>query len=203
MSQAAQTVYGKTRVRPGESLGQGPTAGPAGQVGSGTETVENIMAMADTIWGRVRQSGIAPADKKGTEKLAQELHAKYKDFATTYPIVFRWMLHTREYERRVFRDFITRHTRTMYETRAKFLEAQAQYLVMLYRKRNPRAGASRLKNYRAMITKNLKDDDKQFQEAVKESEGIVRQIAANNAERRRNCLLAWARRQKPAAADTR
>lgn len=178
------TVFGEVSVRPGESLGK---------VGAGTETVENVMAMADAIWGRVRQSGIGKTDTKACEKLARELQAKYHDFVTTFPIVFRWMVHTREYEREVFRKFIKSHTKAMYKTQDEFLEVQAQYLMMLYRKRNPRAGAAQMKRRREIITKSLKDDNKQFQEAVKESESVIKQIDEVNLERRRAAIAAWAK----------
>jgi hypothetical protein len=185
---AKNVVYGEVEVRPGQSVGK---------VGVGTETVETIMVIANTVWDRVRGSGIEKTDKKGCERLAGELQAKYKDFATTYPIVFQWMVHLREFSAGVFKKFIVRHTKAMYKTRKEFLEKQAEYVMMNYKKTNPRASTKQISRRRALVVKSLEEDDERFQNAVEEAKEVVAEIDSANSARRRKEILAWARRGSP------
>jgi hypothetical protein len=181
-------VYGEVQVEAGAGFGKLTT---------GTVSPDVIVGMADTIWGKIQQSGVEPADRDDMKLLAREIQSKYSDFVNTYPIVYRWMLHTREYESDVFRRFIVDNAKkATHRSRAEFLESQADYLMLLYRKRHPRMGATVVARRRELLTRSLKKDDKEFKEAVEQAAEIVKEDDKIIHEKRRTALIAWALRTR-------
>ena len=167
--------------------------GTRGTVKSGTENLETVMAMAAEIWDAIKRSGVSEADDDGNDDLIKRLQADYKDFATSYPIPFRWMVQAREYEAGIFEKFILNKTKVMYKDRHEFMTSQGEYLVMLYRRRHPRASGGQLSRYRDSIAKSLKEEDDQFTAAKKEAEGVVEQSKKDADADRRRRMVAYLR----------
>jgi hypothetical protein len=189
MASKRQQVRGEVKVEMGRGM--------SGTVGSSQmASIDKIMGMAAEIWQEVKTSDTPKDDEKASDHLLKTMRAKYKDFAVSYPIPFRWMIQSHEYVPGVFKKWITHHVKMMYKDRMEFLAAQGEYLVLLYRHRNPRVGASAIGRYRAAIKKSLKEDDDIFQKARKEADEEVERIKKKVDMDRRKRLLAYLQRAK-------
>ena len=196
MTDNTQRVYGGVKV----DLG----GGTIGNVASQEASLAKIMAIAAEIWTKIRQSGISADDNIGNDRLLNELQKEYQEFAISYPIPFRWMIQIREYEPRAFEIFLRKHVKVMYEDRKKFLAAQGEYLVLLYKIRNPRVGARQITRYREEIQQYLEEDDKTFTKAREEAEIEVKRMDKENDIDRRRRIMQYLCRLKAerAAAST-
>lgn len=167
-----------------------------GKVHAAHAPLAQILSIASDIWSDIRRSGVANADHAGNDRLLRELQTKYSEFALSFPIPFRWMVQAREYEPKAFEKFLRAHAKMMYRDRSEFLAAQSEYLVLLYKARNPRAGSRQISWYRDKINKSLKQDDADFMEAQKAATEEVRLLDEKNDAERRQRLLAYLRRSK-------
>jgi hypothetical protein len=165
---------------------------------SRTESVDTLVDVAKTIWREVRASGVAPGDDAGNEALYERLRKAHPDFAKSFPVPFRWMVQAREFSARAFRTHLKTNIKSLYRDRDEFLGAQADYLVLVYRRRNPRAPPKQVSQYRETVMKALADDNQSFMDARAEAEAEVKRLdAAVDAERRRR-LVAHLRQLKSA-----
>jgi len=163
--------------------------GATGSVGAPTVALEKVMAIAASIWKKVGRSGVKASDDAGNDALMKTLQIEFKEFATSYPIPFRWMVQAREYAPEPFEKYLKEHVKAMYKDRSEFMASQGEYLVLLYKHRHPRAGGQQLERYRAAITKSLQDDDDQFTASREEAERAVEALDRKvNAERRKRMV---------------
>lgn len=161
--------------------------GASGHVRTGQSvSLEGVAAIAARIWAAVGRANVADGDDAGADALLQQLQGEYKEFATSYPVPFRWMVQAREYDPRAFKKYLRDHVKMMYKDRKEFMAAQAEYLVLLYKARNPRVGVRPLARYRAAVVKSLQEEDDKFAEARTEAEAEVGRLdAAVDDDRRR------------------
>ena len=163
-----------------------------------TITLETVLQVAASIWSDIKCSGVGADDDAGNDQLLQNLQERYKEFAISYPIPFRWMVQARDYDSGAFEKFLKNHVKVMYKDRKEFLATQAEYLVILFKVRTPRASGKQISRYRASILKNLENDDTIFTKAREEAEVEVRRINEEvDAERRRR-MIAYLRRRRAA-----
>ena len=174
--------------------------GATGSVGAPTETLEKVMGIASSIWKAVRRSGVAAGDDAGNDALMKRLQGEYKEFATSYPIPFRWMVQAREYAPEPFEKYLREHVKGMYKDRKEFMAAQGEYLVLLYKHRHPRAGRRQLNRYRVAITKSLQEDDDKFTAAREEAEEAVKRLDEDVDADRRQRMVAYLQRLKATRA---
>lgn len=183
----AQTAYGEVNVR-----------APAVDV-PGCPVAE-VVGLAREIWDEVLAAD-PPANSAAARELYEDLRARNHVFAQEFPAVLRWAVELRQFDLRVFERFLrSPHLKAFYADRHEFMAAQGEYLNMLYKHRNPRAGEKELQRYRAAVSKSLKDDDALFTEAREEADrAVVDQDAAADQARRARlhaqlCALQAARR---------
>jgi hypothetical protein len=170
--------------------------GATGSVGAPTETLEKVMQLASSLWRAIQNSGVAAGDDQGNDALMQRLQGEYKDFATSYPIPFRWMVQAREYAPEPFEKYLRTHVKGMYKDRTEFMAAQGEYLVLLYKHRHPRAGPGQMRRYRTAITKSLQEDDDKFTAARGEAEEAVQLLDKSVDVDRRQRMVAYLLRLK-------
>jgi hypothetical protein len=152
---------------------------------SNESSTDKIIEIAQQIWKEVKQSGVKADDDDGNEKLLKTLREKHQDFAVSFPIPFRWIVQAREFSVSAFEKYLHRHVKGMYKDRKEFLAAQAEYLVLLYRERNKKAGVKQIGKYRESVNKSLQHDDKVFMDAKDEADVEVKKIdAAADYDRR-------------------
>ena len=178
-------VYGETRIGPGDI-----------SVTAQKVPIGRVQAIAKEIWAEISRSEVAANDDAGNDRLFKELQARYRDFAASYPIPFQWMVQAREFRPRVFETFLRNHVKVMYNDRREFLAAQAEYLVLLFRARNPRSEPRCIARYRETVRSALEKDDEMFTEACEEAKAAVKSLDAENDAARRQRLGRYLSRLK-------
>jgi len=165
-------------------------------VTSDNKSTSDVLALAATVWEEVRGSGVDPKDEKENDRYLTRLRAKYSDFAKTFPVVFRWMVQTKEYEAKAFERFLKTKVKVMYADRKEFLAAQAEYLVLLYKQRNPRSEGKKVVAYRAAVIKMLEKDEKIFMEAKDQIDDEVKKLDETIVLDRKRRLVEFLKAQK-------
>jgi hypothetical protein len=101
------------------------------------------------------------------------------------------MVQTREYAPAAFEEFLKNHVQMMYKDRKEFMKTQAEYLVILYKTRHPRASARQLTQYRDALQKSLQEDDEDFAKAREEAEEEVKRMDKDADDDRRQRIVAY------------
>jgi hypothetical protein len=184
-------VMGNVRVELG--------AGVSGNVHASAAPLAEILETAAGIWEAVGRSGVAPDDDAGNDRLLRDLQRAHNEFAVSYPVPLRWMVQAREYDPRAFEAFLRQHVKAFYKDRSEFLDAQGEYLTLLFKNRNPQATSRQIRRYRADVQKSLKKEDEAFTDAWREAEAEVRRIDEEADSDRRRRLYYHCRRLQPDA----
>jgi hypothetical protein len=154
-------------------------------------TPEQLCELAQLVWKEVTRSGVAPDDDAGNEALLEALHARHEDFGKSFPLVLRWMVHTRQFRAKAFAKFVRVFAKAATgaagapRSREDFLKLQGEYLVLLWRELNPRAGKAAAAKYREEIVAMLLAEDKAFSDIQEEVDrDFAAQAQAADADRR-------------------
>ena len=161
---------------------------------------EQLADLAQQIWGEIGKSGVAPQDTRGNDKLLEELQGRHKDFSTSFPVVLRWMVQTRQFHREAFRKYLLKHATLKLNSREEFLRLQAEYLVILHRETHKHVNEAALKAYRDGIVKQLLDEDKQFVQIQKDVDTDEAKKEAERDQERRDALRDYLLRARGATA---
>ncbi|MDE2097431.1 MAG: hypothetical protein KGL39_09320 [Patescibacteria group bacterium] len=174
-----------------------------------TQTLDKIIGEGNEIYAALQKDvadkKVAPGDYDGNKKLYESYHEAHKDFGTSFPIVLKTMVFMRKYSTEAFRKYLYYYksraapagTSTgVFESRDKYLEVQAEYLVFLHKDEAKHYDTQTITNLRQQIVKKLKEEDKEFVETHKEvtEEDEARKTAA--ARDRRELLYAFVKQRR-------
>ncbi len=149
-------------------------------------TPEEIVALGEKIWKEIQNSGIAAEDEKGNDSLLETLQEKYKDFSTSFPIIMRFMVQMRKFNKKALLKYLRLHATSKLASEDEFLELQAEYLVLLYRETHPHPNEAYIKEYRRVLIDRLKDESRAFKEISKAvEEDQAKRDAAYDEDRRK------------------
>jgi hypothetical protein len=138
---------------------------------------------------KINASGIEPDDKEGNAGLLKRLRDEHKDFSTSHTVVLRWMVEMRQYDERAFLTYAKNHVKGNYKDRKEFWEAQAEYLVLLFKRLNPRVGIKTVYQYRKNVFESIKKDDEEFMSAKEEAKNIVAEIKKKTITARKDRII--------------
>lgn len=166
----------------------GLTAG--GQAGKASP--EELVAMGRQLWQRVVDSGVAPSDEAGTDKLLAEIQKEFKDFTISFPLVVRWAVQLRKFNPAALHKYLRLHASADLSTRESFLRLQAEYPTLLFREENrSRHDEGAVQKFRTHLIEQLMEEDKLFIEMQKEAEAEAAKQASVVAGDRRQALYSF------------
>lgn len=118
-------------------------------------TIDYVVNEANEIWKQVRKRKLKFGDLDAADSLMEEMRKSHPEFCKSYPIVLRYMCQMQEYDHRALRKYMVKIKEHPYTSETEYLDSQTDYIVILYKVRNPRWNATevnRLKhNVRAML----------------------------------------------------
>jgi hypothetical protein len=162
---------------------------------SGSRTPEEITDEARAIHNRVRRmlaAGLNLEDQERVRNLEADLRNKHPEFASSFPIPFRWMIQAGEFDAGVFTRWLKRtQTEAMWDTRAAWLESQGQYLTALYRHRNRRATPREVAAFEKQTQEALRTETADHRKIVEEVTVEVEEEKEAVAQARRARLTAF------------
>jgi hypothetical protein len=133
-------------------------------------TVDDVVNEADAIWKYAKSKKIKFGDEELSTKLLKEVEKSHPEFCQAYPIVNRYICQMQEYSSKALRMWLNKIKINPWKTEAEYLDATTDYVVILYKFRNPKynmTDVSRLrKNVRDMLQKEH-DEFKKYAELFK------------------------------------
>lgn len=162
---------------------------------SSEKTPEEIANEGRAIFAKItklRAAGLDLKDEGRVEKLRKDLQRDHPEFSEGFPIPFRWMVETGDFEPEVFRRWLVQtQTKKMWDSRNAWLEGQAIYLTRLYKHRNPRASSAETREFTRRTQKALIDEEREYKRSVEEAEAEVEREKAEAVEDLRRRLSAF------------
>ena len=179
----------------------GTEGGVKYKVESTEASVESIVEAANALYKQVadlhidyRTASKAESDalEEVTTDAMRDLKEDNYDFASTFPVIYRWMICTGEYKPKVFAKYLTSisKNREIWKDHRKHIASQADYLAMLFRDaRKRRRNEQEVKSYREAVTKQLLDEDDAFKDAQEEVPERAKELdaAVDRNRRERIC----------------
>jgi hypothetical protein len=135
--------------------------------------VNFIAQEATSIWRLMRSRKITFGDKDKTDAFMNEVQKNHPEFCKSYPVVNRYICEMQEYDEKTFRLWLTKISRNPWKTEDEYLEAQADYVTMLFRAKKPRSNQTERNAVRTNILAMLKTEHEKFKHYAKEFEREV------------------------------
>lgn len=146
-------------------------------------TVSDLVEMANLIWKLVSGANIPVDDIEGSTRMATRMQRDYPQFCMAYPIVIKYICHMRSYDSTVFRLWLERIKTSPWTNEVGYLDAQADYVTALFRKKQPRANSAARRAFRDNIRNILQQEHDAIKKAAHTAED---EITAEQKERESN-----------------
>jgi hypothetical protein len=153
--------------------------------------LEDILNMGNAIWKDIKKTKKNETDDDSIYNIFYE---KYKDFATSFPLVLKWMIQANTYTESAFKKFLLKYTSTTLETRKDFLKLQAEYLVYIFKEKG-HPSIKQVNEYRDHIVKMLFEEDDTFDKIQKEYTEELTKIDDQIYEQKRQILYNYMKDQ--------
>lgn len=153
---------------------------------AGHATPDELVAMGRKLWQRVQESGVAPSDEAGTDKMLAEIQKEFKDFTISFPLVVRWAVQLRKFNPAALHKYLRLHASADLSSRESFLRLQAEYPTMIFREENrSRHDEGAVQRFRSHLIEQLMEEDKLFIQLQKEAEAeAAKQTSVIQSDRR-------------------
>ena len=149
--------------------------------------METYVNDAETIWNDFKKRRLERKFQRLTDDEKLDFYQnKYNQFAMTFPIVLRYMVQLRQYNKKAFVKFVTRLTNYPYKSELEYCERQADYVKYLFmetsKSHNMRDAQSIWQNTYDMLAKEVK--------MFKDAEAVVKSRNAATALKNKGELRA-------------
>lgn len=112
-----------------------------------------------------------------------ELWDKYRDLARAYPVVFKYIVYEKLYDKNVFTKYLKYIARSPWKTEKEFVQQQAEYPVMLYKHKN-HPSKEQVNKFRKQVVTSLQSEHDQLKKLTAAAAADV-----EDWERRRDAAL--------------
>jgi hypothetical protein len=136
-------------------------------------TVDFVVAEADAIWKKARAKKITFGDLDAANALMAEIQREHPEFCKSYPIVNRYICQMGEYKSKAFRLWLNKIKLHPWTSEAAYLDAQADYVAMLFRVKHPRAALREVNNVRNTVRAMLETEHRTFKTRAEQIEKEV------------------------------
>lgn len=128
------------------------------------KSIDQIVEEATAIWKRAATL----RDTVTGDALTSQMQREHKEFCTSYPIVNRYICQMGQYSPKAFRLWLGKIATNPWKGETEYLDAQADYVSMLFRVKNPRASTAHVGNIRKNIRAALQLEHDKFKYYVQE-----------------------------------
>jgi hypothetical protein len=141
-------------------------------------TLDEVVQQMDEVYAFVKENA--------GEDLYNKVVKKFKQLSYSYPIVIKMMVFLRVYRSAAFRKYVLFIQGKPRKTDEEYLELQAAYVRILYRKVYPRASQKEIDSMHGDALRTLKIELKEHKDIVEKSkekfEAREKEYAATRAE---------------------
>lgn len=136
-----------------------------------TATAEEILEVADAIWEITKSYKydlIKDSDK--IDKLLESLQKEYSDFATSFPVVLKFMVQLHKYNRSVFNRYLISLGSKPTKDLDDFIDKQATYVANLERHYHPTHNEAEFRKHKKYIFDTLKAEYTKIEDEQRKKE---------------------------------
>jgi hypothetical protein len=137
----------------------------------GTATIEFVLKVCNDIFSEIKTAykNTTEVNEKFCDDLHSDLIKNYKDFSSMYPIILRHMVYEKKFHNSVMKKFLIHVSNHPIKTRDDSLAVQTEYLVYQMRNEHPHLDKKRYNDYRDVVLKELRENDKKLEACIKEA----------------------------------
>lgn len=138
-------------------------------------TIDDVVTEAMQIWTLFKKTFPRSAEhpRSALTEFYNDMQREHREFSTTYPIVMRYMCEMGQFHPDAFRKYLNYIKHHQWNSVDTYLESQAKYAMILYKKLNPRYKMDDAKNYYDNVLKMLKLERQQFEKEAEEAKTEV------------------------------
>lgn len=125
-------------------------------------TIDDLVKEADTIWRYARARKLKFNDLDAAAKLISDVQRDHPQFCQSYPLVNRYICEMQEYSSKAFRMWLMKIKEHPWRSEAEYLDAQADYVAILFRTKKPRATRQQIEQLRTNIRTVLQIEHEKF-----------------------------------------
>ncbi len=129
------------------------------------ENINTVIIHGIEIYEIVLKSQIL--DEANLIILMNNIKEKYKNFAYTFPIIFKWIIMTKQFNPEALKKFLNLYSNREYKTREEFIIIQIEYIIYYNQMTFPEKSIEHYNNMRINMYNNIIEEDKQFIEQYK------------------------------------
>lgn len=142
---------------------------------SNNMSIDKIIDLGKKIWIDVKKETKNIKTDKEKDELYNILFNKYKDFASSFNIVFKWMVMMNIFNERAFKKYLYKYSSTNISSKKEFIIIQAEYLVFLYED-SKHYDNKMVNRYRDYLIKQLLEEEEEFEKIQKELESELNNL---------------------------
>lgn len=131
-------------------------------------SIDFIVNEATQMWRDVRGRKIKFGDADAAENLMQCMQREHPEFCKSYPIVNRYMCQMQEFDKKTFKHWLMKIKNHPWLTEDGYIDAQVDYVTMLFKARKPRANTTEISNIRTNIRAILQREHAMFKHYAQE-----------------------------------
>lgn len=154
-----------------------------------TASVDEIIVEAEEIYAAAVKAELTD-EEHGREELLKHLQELHPDFNSSFPLVLRWTVQTKQFRRAAMVRYLDYMKGREWKDRKEFLTDQGEYLVYLWREMKKKFSAKELNDYRKFVVDALLKEDEELEKMKKEAETEVKKIDEKIDQERRRKLYA-------------
>ncbi len=125
-------------------------------------TIDQLVDEANVIWKYARARKLQFNDTEGASRLISDVQRLHPQFCQSYPLVNRYICEMQEYNPKAFRLWLMKIKERPWKSEAEYLDAQADYVAVLFRIKHPRATKTQINNLRINIRTVLQEEHDKF-----------------------------------------
>lgn len=127
-------------------------------------TVDFIVEEAIEINKILISRKLVAGDLDAADAFMSEMRREHKQFATSYPIVLRYMCQMQQFSAVALRRYLLRIKEHPWKNQKEYLDSQADYVVILYKESHKRWNRTQVDNLWKNVRKILQEEHDKFVE---------------------------------------
>jgi hypothetical protein len=151
-------------------------------------TIADVVAEANAIWKKARARGNTFGDTEAADALMRDIREEHPQFCKSYPTVSRYICQMQEYSSKALKLWLMKIEARPWKTEDEYIDAQADYVCMLFKAKKPRSTATEVSTLRANMRSMLRNEHEAFKKCATSAEQDVLAQEAELRERNKREL---------------